>query len=462
MLAIAVNALYTTLRRRGTTRQLAGAIVSAVICALLLLPALLWYNLRFNASLSRLEIGLVLVYVVLCGWAAPLGVTVFYCLFTTPRDSNTAGRLPGQRRNTTPARAMASAAQPPRRLPGVPAPFVYSADKAWGWLVYRSGKFTGQELALKRSIISIGREEDNEVWLDDDTISRYHAELAWDQGQVYVTDNDSLNGVLLNGRRIRTSLLVKVGDELEIGGHHFVLKLAQQQSQEDLSDPLLPQIRRIEQHRSTPGASSPGLTPGDRQPLKPTAALSNNAEREAAQPFTSSSGLLETWGAQKFTPAPAGQSPAGDISEMETMQMSKSTPLPERSPGLCIIRGGTMAGRSFLLDRNLLSLGQGSENDIVIPDASILRTQIQFARRPEGDYVRDQASRNGSFINGQPLQASHLLHKGDMITLGNIQMEYTLLPEAQNTPVLPISTMPAEAPLSLPFSLRLPSKIKEE
>lgn len=476
MLAIAVNALYTTLRRRGTTRQLAGAIVSAVACALLLLPALLWYNLRFNATLSGLEIGLMLVYVVLCGWVAPVGVTVFYCLFTAPRDSNTAGRLPGQRKNTTPARVVASTAQPPRRLPGVPAPYVYSADKAWGWLVYRNGKFTGQELALKRSIISIGREEDNEVWLDDDTISRYHAELAWDQGQIYVTDNDSLNGVLLNGRRIRTSLLVKVDDELEIGGHRFVLKLAQQ-LQEDLSDPLLPQIRRIEQHRSTPGASSPSTTPADGQPLKPTAALSHNEAREAAQPFASSSGLLETWGtqkpasssglletwgAQKTTPTPAGLSPAGDISGLETMQMFKSVPPLDRPPGLCIIRGGTMAGRSFLLDRNLLSLGRGLENDIVIPDASISRTQIQFARRPEGDYVRDQANLNGSFINGQSLQASHLLRKGDMLTLGDIQMEYTLLPEAQITPVLPVSTTPAEAPLSLPFSLRLPSKMKEE
>src|SRR5215472_3248128 len=90
----------------------------------------------------------------------------------------------------------------PRRQPGVPAPFVYSADHPWGWLVYRNGKFTGQELALNRSIASIGREEDNEVWLDDDTISRYHAELAWDKGRVYVTDKGSLNGVLLNKQRI--------------------------------------------------------------------------------------------------------------------------------------------------------------------------------------------------------------------------------------------------------------------
>lgn len=488
MLAIAVNALYTTLRKRGTTRQLAGTIVSSVVSALLLLPALLWYHLRFSteqAALAGLEIGLVLVYVALCGWVAPCGVTVVYCLFSAPRDSNTAGRLTGQRKSTTPARAVTGGAQPPRRQPGVPAPFVYSADKPWGWLVYRNGNFTGQELALKRSIISIGREEDNEVWLDDDTISRYHAELAWDKGQVYVTDNDSLNGVLLNGRRIRTSLLVKANDELEIGGHRFILKHAQQQNQDDLSDPLLPQIRRIVQNRNTPTEFITEADAGPRQPVKPTVALNHNAER----------------GAQKATPLPASTRQGADVSGLETMQLFKRAPMQERPPGLCIIRSGAMAGRSFLLDRALLSLGRGSENDIVIPNASISRTHLQFSRQAEGDYVRALTS-NASYVNGQPLQAPRLLRPGDTITLlqhppmnaakygenltppfapvngarptrqtpdessdfasGALQLEYTLLAEAQTTPAFPGSPLPPEAPLNFPFPLRLPSKMREE
>ena len=446
MLAIAVNALYTTLRRRGTTRQLAGAIVSSVIAALLLLPALLWYNLRFSTeqtALPTLEIGVALIYVALCGWVAPLGVTGVYCLFTTPRDSNTAGRLPGQRKNPASAGPTAVNIQPPRRQPGTPAPFVYSDDKPWGWLVYRNGKFTGQELALKRSIISIGREEDNEVWLDDDTISRYHAELAWDKGQVFVTDNDSRNGVLLNGQRIRTSVLVKLGDELEIGGHRFILKHAQPQAQDEMSDPLLPQLRRLALNRSTPapGEAFIGNALNYKQPAKPTVALHHNEER----------------GAQQLTP----EAHEVDIANLETLELSKKTLAPERPSALCIIRSGEMAGRRFLLDRSLLTLGRGSESDIIIPDASISRTHIQFSRQSDGDYVRDQVSRNGSYVNGQPLQAPRLLHTGDIITLGDIQLEYTLLAEAQTTPVRPI-TLPPEAPLNLPFSLRLPSKIKDK
>src|SRR2546425_8390951 len=75
MFAIAVNALYTSLRKRGTTRQLAGAIVTCVISALLLLPVLIWFNIRFNvvqAAIPVAEVEVALIYVALCGWLLPL------------------------------------------------------------------------------------------------------------------------------------------------------------------------------------------------------------------------------------------------------------------------------------------------------------------------------------------------------------------------------------------------------
>lgn len=450
MFAIAVNALYTTLRKRGTTRQLAGVIVSSVISALLLLPALLWYNLRFSveqAALAPLEIGLMLVYVALCGWILPFGATTAYCLFTLPRDSNTAGRLPGQRKRTTRARAVAVNAHPPRRQPGVPAPFVYKADTPWGWLEYRNGKFLGQELALKRAIISIGREEDNEIWLDDDTISRYHAELAWDKGKVYVTDNDSLNGVLLNGRRIRSSLLVEHGDELEIGAHRFLLKYAQQPtSLDDLDDPLLPQLRRVSMARSGSGDSSPGGPPDGKRILAPTVALSHSQE-SSSQAYHQEFALPEQ---------------ETDIAGQETAEMVQRVPLhlSEKPDGLCIIGSGEMAGRSFLLDRPVLTVGRGAESDVVIHDASISRRHAQFSRQADGDYVQDLASRNGSQVNGMALKAPRLLCKGDVIMLGDVQMEYTLVPEAQTTP-MPSHPAPSPVPLHFPVSLRLPSKVKE-
>ena len=97
MFAIAVNALYTTLRKRGTTRQLAGAIVVCVISALFLLPAIIWYETRFQLYTSGnycCRGCICACFCGLCGWVLPLSVTTVYCLFTEPRDSNTSVRLP--------------------------------------------------------------------------------------------------------------------------------------------------------------------------------------------------------------------------------------------------------------------------------------------------------------------------------------------------------------------------------
>ena len=226
MCAIAVIALYTALRRRGTTRQLAAVIVVCVVCALLLMPALLWGNASFvagQAALPAAEVTVSLVYVSLWALFVPLSVTVAYCLFTQPRVSTASIQMPRQRTTrVNPARVVA----PPRYQPGVEAPYVYSEDAPWGWLVYRGGRFQGQRLALKRAVITIGRGEDNDIWLDDDMASRHHAELAWADGQVYVTDANSLNGVLVNGKRIRGSATLDQGSMVEIGSHHFVFEVA--------------------------------------------------------------------------------------------------------------------------------------------------------------------------------------------------------------------------------------------
>ena len=140
--------------------------------------------------------------------------------------------------------------------------------------------------------------------------------------------------------------------------------------------------------------------------------------------------------------------------------MAKSTPPPPpaRSAGFCMIRSGELAGRSFLLDRSTLTVGCGPESDIVIYDTSLARVHLQFARQADGDYVRALTNQHNSQLNGLPLKAPRLLFAGDVITLGNIQLAYALAPEAQTTPIPPVSSPLSEAPLNLPFSLRLPSK----
>lgn len=312
MFAIAVIALYTTLRKRGTTRQLAGAIVTCVVSALLLLPALAWYDWRFGGGQGAPAAGEVagaFVYVALWGLLVPLSATVAYCLFTAPRLSSTS--LPRQRTTRVdPERVVA----PPARQPGIEVPYVYSADAPWGWLIYRTGNFQGQRLALKRAIITLGRSEDNDIWLDDDLASRHHAELAWANGQVYVTDTNSLNGVLVNGKRMRGSAVLVQGTLLEIGSHRFLFERAAPPATKNEQDDPLARHAGITR-------SSPGWAPASETPVPPSLLDLNLAPRES--------------GDQWFTPPPA-RGITRDIVEEQAKKPGEDTPpssphMPPRS-----------------------------------------------------------------------------------------------------------------------------------
>ena len=64
--------------------------------------------------------------------------------------------------------------------------------------------------------ITIGREEVNSVQLNDERISRLHAKLQDDGGQVIFTDLNSTNGSRVNGHPVQLRIL-RPGDHLQLG-----------------------------------------------------------------------------------------------------------------------------------------------------------------------------------------------------------------------------------------------------
>ena len=65
-------------------------------------------------------------------------------------------------------------------------------------------------------VVTIGRHPESDVFLDDITVSRRHAEVRHGDGSFWAHDVGSLNGTYLNRERIDTSPLSS-GDELQVG-----------------------------------------------------------------------------------------------------------------------------------------------------------------------------------------------------------------------------------------------------
>lgn len=64
--------------------------------------------------------------------------------------------------------------------------------------------------------VTIGREEGNVLRLNDERISRYHAKIQVEDGDVIVTDLDSTNGTRVNGATVQIRRL-RAGDQVSVG-----------------------------------------------------------------------------------------------------------------------------------------------------------------------------------------------------------------------------------------------------
>jgi hypothetical protein len=65
--------------------------------------------------------------------------------------------------------------------------------------------------------ITIGRAENNDIKLTDPTVSRNHAELIIQNGQITVRDLNSANGTFINGNRIHGTASLNSLDILKTG-----------------------------------------------------------------------------------------------------------------------------------------------------------------------------------------------------------------------------------------------------
>ncbi|MGE3621521.1 MAG: FHA domain-containing protein [Acidimicrobiia bacterium] len=90
-----------------------------------------------------------------------------------------------------------------------------------GMLVVTRGANAGSRYALDQDVVTAGRHPDSDIFLDDITVSRRHAELVRAPVGYVVRDAGSLNGTYLNRERVEQAELHD-GDELQVGSFKLV------------------------------------------------------------------------------------------------------------------------------------------------------------------------------------------------------------------------------------------------
>ena len=88
--------------------------------------------------------------------------------------------------------------------------------------VATDGQIAGSKYILSEGRSSLGRHPDSDLFFDDITVSRRHAEIELNQNTAHVSDVGSLNGTYLNKRQIEINERLVPGDVLQIGKFRLV------------------------------------------------------------------------------------------------------------------------------------------------------------------------------------------------------------------------------------------------
>jgi hypothetical protein len=90
---------------------------------------------------------------------------------------------------------------------------------------------------------------------------------------------------------------------------------------------------------------------------------------------------------------------------------------------LVIRTGGGRGGETFQLDRDRMTIGRNPDAEVFLDDVTVSRNHAMLVRRPDGFYIDDLGSLNGTYVNKHRVE-SHRLIDGDELQVGKYKLTY--------------------------------------
>ncbi len=110
-----------------------------------------------------------------------------------------------------------------------------------------------------------------------------------------------------------------------------------------------------------------------------------------------------------------------DVGMFDPTSTLESVPMLAPGTGMLVVVRGPNAGARFLLDRDRVVVGRHPDCDIFLHDVTVSRRHSEIRRTARGFELEDLASLNGSYVNGQRVDAQ-LLQTGDELQIGRFKL----------------------------------------
>ena len=232
----------------------------------------------------------------------------------------------------------------------------------------------------------VGRDLRADVRIAHPLISRAHLLLRFDHNRWVAIDNGSLNGLFVNGRRV-PAVDIADGTAVNIGNPDGpLLRFDVGQATGMVGRP--PQTTAIPATTVIPPPSYPSAP----QPSYPPPPMAP----PPSAPMTAPGNLPTQMGPTAL--------PTGDSTNLATSMLKILRP-----------------GRSQDAPAGAIKIGRATDNDIVVPD--VLASRHHATLIPSTGEITDNRSINGTFVNGQRVDAA-TLRDGDVVTIGNVDLVF--------------------------------------
>jgi pSer/pThr/pTyr-binding forkhead associated (FHA) protein len=80
----------------------------------------------------------------------------------------------------------------------------------------------------------------------------------------------------------------------------------------------------------------------------------------------------------------------------------------------------------FPLANERVTIGRSRDSDIFLPDQWLSRHHAEILRKDAAFYLHDLGSKNGTLLNGEPVHGDRRLRHGDVITLGEHVLTFSI------------------------------------
>jgi ABC transport system ATP-binding/permease protein len=255
---------------------------------------------------------------------------------------------------------------------------------------------------LIRDEITIGRKEGNTIRLTERNVSRRHARILRNNGEVHIEDLGSYNGIRVNNARIAERVSLRVSDQVQIGDYKLYLKA---EGLDQVDDSRTTPIERVEGSSTDAMAAvvAGGTPPQIMTPVPTAPPMIGNPNRTMVA-------IADTDPGRSVGPATAAAVAA------------LSAP---GGYGKLVVLSSNFAGKEFELSRPQMIIGRTDENDIVVNHRSISRNHAKLVREPETSRytISDLQSSNGVRVNGSDYGKVEL-RRGDVIDLGHVRLRF--------------------------------------